>query len=590
MSSNTELDARIRQLVAEMADLAPSPVISPSHASRRRLVSPGRVAVFTAVVAVAAVVLGVVLWPDGGGREIVETDRPPVPVTPVPAPSPAPETPTPPLPERDAAPATILNARGDVVLSLPAESADNDEAWMVAQIRTEIAALPELGATPEERLARLDADGLLVYVSLDPDVMGFAREVLEVRAEGQSVIAAGLDAAIVTVDNVTGEIVAAVSRSGQGLGTVQPAASARLATYAAALESGVTLDDVFDGTGPCTVDFGGTSYTIENFGNASGRDDTLRGLVLSASRCAQGRLEADLGINSVTAMLEALSGTERLSRLPQIVDPPRLTAVEHVSMMAAVSNEGVNRGLRLVTAVVDSDGNEIYVSPSTGGTRIISTQTAAQLLEVMEANVRGGTGTRARLELTPAGGLTGSIEHDFSAAWFVGTTGPRGYSTAIWVANQDGSPMVNTGGLGAVTGGSFPAAAWQQLHQTIEGSGNQPAPLIYDTQPLAAPPTVIACTGAPSPPPNRGGQISGGDSYPDSSTALEAFLSRSGVLEEPPLPQQMYLGLVHQDGSITYGHSATTVDDAGPSSFVTIITTEEHADGWQVVSWEASGC
>ena len=66
--------------------------------------------------------------------------------------------------------------------------------------------------------------------------------------------------------------------------------------------------------------------------------------------------------------------------------------------------------------------------------------------QVLEANVRGGTGTRARLENQVAAGKTGTAQN-FSDAWFVGWS--DGLLTAVWTGNDDGSPTDHAvGGAG----------------------------------------------------------------------------------------------------------------------------------------------
>ena len=80
--------------------------------------------------------------------------------------------------------------------------------------------------------------------------------------------------------------------------------------------------------------------------------------------------------------------------------------------------------------------------------------------------MRGGTGTRARLENQVAAGKTGTAQ-DFSDAWFVGYT-PH-LATAVWMGNPDEQiPMtgVDRGamGRGNVFGGSLPAMIWGALN------------------------------------------------------------------------------------------------------------------------------
>ena len=88
------------------------------------------------------------------------------------------------------------------------------------------------------------------------------------------------------------------------------------------------------------------------------------------------------------------------------------------------------------------------------------------MTSVLEANVRGGTGTRARLPEQVAAGKTGTAQ-EFTNAWFVGYT-PH-LATAVWMGNPDEEiemRNVDRGalGVGNVFGGSLPAMIWGQFN------------------------------------------------------------------------------------------------------------------------------
>jgi penicillin-binding protein 1A len=75
---------------------------------------------------------------------------------------------------------------------------------------------------------------------------------------------------------------------------------------------------------------------------------------------------------------------------------------------------------------------------------------------MLEAVIQYGTGRRAKLPVFAAG-KTGTTQ-DYRDAWFVGWTDR--YVAAVWVGNDDNSPMKNVGG------GQLPAQIWQKIMLT----------------------------------------------------------------------------------------------------------------------------
>jgi penicillin-binding protein 1A len=127
--------------------------------------------------------------------------------------------------------------------------------------------------------------------------------------------------------------------------------------------------------------------------------------------------------------------------------------------MAAIANDGIYNPPYYIDRIEDRNGAVIY-QHQPNGSRAMSPQTARLAMDVLVRNVRGGTGTRARVPNQPAGGKTGTA-HDYGNAWFVGAT-PQ-LATAVWVGSLGNViPMRTVPGTGRVTGGSLPARIWGQ--------------------------------------------------------------------------------------------------------------------------------
>lgn len=86
--------------------------------------------------------------------------------------------------------------------------------------------------------------------------------------------------------------------------------------------------------------------------------------------------------------------------------------------------------------------------------RVLSEKAAENMNFMLVQVTQKGTGARARLPMTLVGGKTGTTQN-YRDAWFVGFTG--NYSAAVWVGNDDFSPM------NRLTGGIVPAMIWQRM-------------------------------------------------------------------------------------------------------------------------------
>jgi penicillin-binding protein 1A len=109
--------------------------------------------------------------------------------------------------------------------------------------------------------------------------------------------------------------------------------------------------------------------------------------------------------------------------------------------------------------------------------RVFSDGVAWEVSQILEENVRYGTGTRARLSDRPVAGKTGTTD-EHADAWFVGYT--PNVSTAVWMGYTRGEiPMESVHGI-AVSGGSFPAEIW---HSFMEAALAGTPPVEFPEEP-----------------------------------------------------------------------------------------------------------
>jgi hypothetical protein len=186
----------------------------------------------------------------------------------------------------------------------------------------------------------------------------------------------------------------------------EPGSTFKTFVLLTALEQGVQPNDFVSGSGSWP-NKGGTPdpYTV------SGSSGTLDTITSASSNGAFVRLGATVGREHVIDMAERLGVTSEFD--PRVIPLPLgvfdVTPLEMASAYSAIPNGGVRQESYFVERIEDRDGNVLYTHAGTP-TRAFSPQTACLATEILEHNVRGGTGRNAQLGSQPAAGKTGTKE------------------------------------------------------------------------------------------------------------------------------------------------------------------------------------
>jgi penicillin-binding protein 1A len=141
--------------------------------------------------------------------------------------------------------------------------------------------------------------------------------------------------------------------------------------------------------------------------------------------------------------------------------------------MATVYNtfaaDGVRHDPIFITRVVGPDGKTIFDNTRIPGDRVISTQVARGVTDILQGVIKRGTGTRADIG-RPAAGKTGTTDGERDA-WFDGYT-PQ-LTAVVWMGRTDSEQaMGRVGRFGSVFGGTWPAMIWHNFMQAA--LANQP--------------------------------------------------------------------------------------------------------------------
>ena len=260
-----------------------------------------------------------------------------------------------------------------------------------------------------------------------------------------------LQAALVAIRPENGHVVAVVggrdfTRSEFDRATRslrQPGSAFKPFVYAAALERGYTPVSRLEQPEQIPVK-GMGDWRPRNVSSTSREPIPLReAFIESNNRAAVGvqlaigsrpirRLGDDLGLADLPDVASLALGTG-------LVSPLQLTAA-----FAVFPNGGHAVRPHGLSSVTDAHGSEV-LEHEDDGRRVISAETAFQMVSLMRDVLDRGTGSAARLRgvTFPAGGKTGTT-NDGHDAWFVGFT--SSLVVGVWVGLDAPAPLANASG------------------------------------------------------------------------------------------------------------------------------------------------
>lgn len=339
-----------------------------------------------------------------------------------------------------------------------------------------------LEAVRQEMLAKgfsdedLNIKGLRIVSSFSKTAQRSA--VSAVETQGPTYDTEGLRVGLASVDPRSGEVVAMYGGKDyldNQLNNATQAVAQAGSTFKAfglmaGLQNGVSLNSVWDGNSPRDIQ----GYVVRNFGNASYGMVTLLGATENSVNTAYVDMTVGVGPDKVKEAAIAAGLPEDTAGLeadPSIVlGSSSPTAMTMSSAFGTFANRGVHVPATTIKSVSDGDGNVLYENPR-DQRRAFDERDADLENFALSKVVSQGTAITASGLGRPAAGKTGTASES-KAAWFVGYT-PQ-LSTAVMMVKNDKAGNVvtldGTGGLGSVTGGSFPTSIWTAYMQgALEG-------------------------------------------------------------------------------------------------------------------------
>ncbi len=376
-------------------------------------------------------------------------------------------------------------------------------------------------------------DGSSVQLSIDSDVQFIAQQAVTERTEelgadwGTAVVMRIEDGAVLGLaDSSTVDPNDLGSADPEDLGAravtqaVEPGSTQKILTAAAAVEEGLVTPRT-EITVPPFLEIDGEKIT-DSFDHDE-QDRTFAGIIADSMNTGTVLVGSKLSPEQRHAWLQRFgvgetTGIELPGESPGILAPAdqwdkrqqytvlfgqgvSQTPLRTATVFQAIANGGVQVEPRVVEAVVDADGTRTPTERPEGE-RIVSEETAQQVLDLMEVTVTEGGAKEAAVEGYRVGGKTGTAEapspeggYDGYTTSFVGVApieDPQ-YLVAVTLQRPEGD--VRT--IGAT--GTFSKIMGQVLrHYGVPPSTTEPVeiPLRTDepekTAPEDAPPDVVA--------------------------------------------------------------------------------------------------
>ncbi len=267
--------------------------------------------------------------------------------------------------------------------------------------------------------------GDLVYVRVEAGSV--AAGVLDGGVKATLQQDSGVQASMMAINNGNGEVLAMVGGRDFNLSQFNRATQAQRQVgssfkpydYVAAFEAGSKPTDMILDA-PTTFQTPGGPYTPHDYETGFAGTMSLTTAFAQSRNIPALKLANKVGIRAVIAVAKRFGITSNLPAfLPVAIGAADITLAEQVGAYSVFPNDGIRIEPHYIRRVTQADGVPLDAKNPVV-TEVISLETARQMMVLLQAVVRQGTGAAAEVALHhPLGGKTGTT-NDFTDAWFVG--------------------------------------------------------------------------------------------------------------------------------------------------------------------------
>ena len=300
---------------------------------------------------------------------------------------------------------------------------------------------------------------IYVYTTLDQKIQENAEKILR-----EAVLAAknrNVSEGAVVVLNKSGEVKAMVGgidyRKSQFNRAVtalrQPGSAFKPFVYLTALQNGWKREDRIDYV-PLSIG----KWKPENYDKKYYGSVTLDEALMKSLNLATVNLSESLSRKDIIRTAKKMGISTPVENTPSLaLGTFEVKVIDMATAYSAIANGGYATWPHAIKEIYTRDGYQLYQREADTENRILDAGAVKDLTKMLEKVISQGTGRRAKIPGFAAG-KTGTTQ-DYRDAWFVGFTDE--YVIAVWVGNDDNSPMKG------VTGGTLPAEIWRKIALSV---------------------------------------------------------------------------------------------------------------------------
>lgn len=229
----------------------------------------------------------------------------------------------------------------------------------------------------------------------------------------------------------------------------QAGSSFKLFVYLTAFENGFSPDDILSDE-PIRID----DWEPQNYDRTFHGAVSLKYAFAKSLNVATVDLATYLNLEDIIETARELGITTDVDDEPSIIlGAAEVRVIDMAAAYAATANGGYAVFPYAVREVADTDGYQLYQYRTDSRQRVLSENAVKNINLLLREVVLSGTGKRAG-KVRNARGKTGTSQN-YRDAWFIGSNDR--YTAAVWVGNDDNSPMKEVGG------GTVPAEIWADI-------------------------------------------------------------------------------------------------------------------------------
>ncbi len=310
--------------------------------------------------------------------------------------------------------------------------------------------------------------GLRIHTTIDPELQKLAVDTIH----NTLYLDSDPSAAMVVLDTKTGEIKAMASSETYAMSKFnraaqarrQPGSSAKIWVLASFVRQNIDPDTNYYTSRPIKIRYAGSSdwWEPKTYDNSYRGSMSISSATVASDNSVYAQMTMDMGAETVAKTAHELGIKSPLEEVWSIgLGSQVVTPLEQTNFYSTIARGGVRIEPRAVRFVKTAGGGKIQLKYPRRK-RVMQDWQAWKIVEILQDNVAGGTGTSARVSQQQAAGKTGTTD-DHKDAWFCGMT-PE-LTACVWMGYNTPTPMYSVHGV-SVAGGSFPAQMWGKFMGT----------------------------------------------------------------------------------------------------------------------------